>query len=129
MILEAKLHCPVTTPDLVYRQRLHDRLDAGLAGPATLVSAPAGYGKSMLVSHWAELRLEPWTAELLEVRALVGGIEGRRRESEGQPEDGREHGEDPLGPQARDGRPRTTASSQAGRARRVAASPPEETSA
>jgi LuxR family maltose regulon positive regulatory protein len=29
-----------------------------LAGHGILVSAPAGYGKSALVSHWAELRPE-----------------------------------------------------------------------
>jgi len=29
-------------------------MDSGLEVPLTLVSAPAGYGKSVLVSHWAE---------------------------------------------------------------------------
>jgi len=29
-------------------------MDRALEKPLTLVSAPAGYGKSMLVSHWAE---------------------------------------------------------------------------
>ncbi len=29
-------------------------MDLGLATPVTLVAAPAGYGKSMLVSHWAD---------------------------------------------------------------------------
>jgi LuxR family maltose regulon positive regulatory protein len=58
-ILQTKLHRPRGTADLVLRRRLHERLDAGLAGPATLVSAPAGYGKSTLVSQWVEQRPEP----------------------------------------------------------------------
>ena len=36
------------------RERLHKLLSAGLETPLTIVSAPAGYGKSVLVSHWAE---------------------------------------------------------------------------
>jgi LuxR family maltose regulon positive regulatory protein len=47
------------TEDLVCRTRLHERLDLGLETPVTLVAAPAGYGKSMLVSHWAESRERP----------------------------------------------------------------------
>jgi LuxR family maltose regulon positive regulatory protein len=38
---------------LVCRTRLHEQLDLGMRTPLTLVSAPAGYGKSTLVSHWA----------------------------------------------------------------------------
>jgi LuxR family maltose regulon positive regulatory protein len=34
-------------------------MDRGLETSLTLVSAPAGYGKSVLVSHWAESLLEP----------------------------------------------------------------------
>ena len=47
------------TGDLVRRSRLHEQLDIGLQTPVTLVAAPAGYGKSTLVSHWAESRAEP----------------------------------------------------------------------
>ena len=53
-ILRTKLHRPKVTGDIVRRQRLHEQMDLGLETPLTLVSAPAGYGKSMLVSHWAE---------------------------------------------------------------------------
>ena len=35
------------------------RLDRGSDLPLTLISAPAGYGKSLLVSHWVESRPEP----------------------------------------------------------------------
>ena len=59
MILRTKIHRPATTPDLVCRPRLHQILDDALPCHGILVSAPAGYGKSILVSHWAELRPEP----------------------------------------------------------------------
>ena len=58
-ILRTKLHRPPVTADRVCRKRLHQLLDAALAGPVALVSAPAGYGKSTLVSQWAESRQEP----------------------------------------------------------------------
>ena len=38
----------------MFRHRLHERMDLALGTPLTVVSAAAGYGKSMLVSHWAE---------------------------------------------------------------------------
>lgn len=53
-LLRTKLHRPPVTTDLVHRERLHQRLNQGLELPLTLVSAPAGYGKSMLVSHWTQ---------------------------------------------------------------------------
>ena len=53
-ILRTKLHRPPLPQDLVPRTRLLERLDNGRVRPLTLVSAPAGYGKSMLVSSWLE---------------------------------------------------------------------------
>ncbi|MCJ7660894.1 MAG: LuxR C-terminal-related transcriptional regulator, partial [Anaerolineales bacterium] len=47
-----KLYIPPPRPDLVPRPRLTERLEAGTRGKLTLVSAPAGYGKSTLVSEW-----------------------------------------------------------------------------
>ncbi len=58
-LLRTKLHRPPVTTDLVRRERLHERLSQGLEIPLTLVSAPAGYGKSMLVSSWAESIEQP----------------------------------------------------------------------
>jgi len=58
-ILRTKLHRPPVVPDLVRRARLHELMDRGLHRPLTVVSAPAGYGKSMLVSRWLESRKEP----------------------------------------------------------------------
>jgi len=57
--LRTKLHRPPVTEELVCRKRLHDALDLGLQRPLIMLSAPAGYGKSMLVSHWLESRPEP----------------------------------------------------------------------
>jgi LuxR family maltose regulon positive regulatory protein len=41
-----------TTP-LLARARLLERLRAGVAGPLTVVAAPAGYGKGVLLDQWA----------------------------------------------------------------------------
>ncbi len=51
-LLATKLHIPQLRRDLVRRPRLLQRLDAGPQGKLTLVSAPAGYGKTTLVSDW-----------------------------------------------------------------------------
>jgi len=53
-ILAAKLYITAPRPGIVMRQRLTDRLNEGLAkgGKLTLVSAPAGFGKTTLVSDW-----------------------------------------------------------------------------
>lgn len=53
-LLKTKFYVPSVRPELVVRPRLRQRLDKGLAqGRAlTLVSAPAGYGKSTLIAAW-----------------------------------------------------------------------------
>ncbi len=53
-ILQTKLYIPPIRPELVSRPRLIERLNAGLpAGrKLTLISAPAGFGKTTLVSEW-----------------------------------------------------------------------------
>ena len=53
-LLRTKLRRPPVAPDVVRREALHARLDAVLQLPLGLVVAPAGYGKSTLVSHWLE---------------------------------------------------------------------------
>lgn len=54
ILLSTKLHQPALLTRAVYRQRLIDRLNQGLeAGrPITLVSAPAGFGKTTCISEW-----------------------------------------------------------------------------
>jgi len=53
-LLKTKLHKPPVVTDHLHRQHLLDRLNLHRQRPLTLVSAPAGYGKSMLVSCWLE---------------------------------------------------------------------------
>ena len=47
----AKFEAPVAT-HVVPRQRLHDRLTAGLDGAVTLLAATAGWGKTMFAGSW-----------------------------------------------------------------------------
>ena len=58
-LLLTKLHRPPVFADVVCRDRLHALMDRGLETTVTLVSAPAGYGKSVLVSHWADTVQHP----------------------------------------------------------------------
>jgi LuxR family transcriptional regulator, maltose regulon positive regulatory protein len=51
-LLQTKLHIPPLRASFVPRPRLIVRLNAGLEGRLTLVSAPAGYGKTTLVTEW-----------------------------------------------------------------------------
>lgn len=53
-IIFTKLHRPPLPGDCVHRPRLLKQLDEGRRLPLSLVSAPAGYGKSTLVSNWLE---------------------------------------------------------------------------
>jgi len=52
-ILATKLFAPQPRAQLVHRPRLIDRMSASLPLRLTLVSAPAGFGKTTLVSEWA----------------------------------------------------------------------------
>jgi LuxR family maltose regulon positive regulatory protein len=51
-LLTTKLYTPLTRPDLVSRPRLIERLNAGIRRKLTLVSAPAGFGKTTLICEW-----------------------------------------------------------------------------
>ncbi len=51
-LIATKLQIPRVRAESVVRPRLLDRLNAGLACPLTLVSAPAGFGKTTLVAEW-----------------------------------------------------------------------------
>jgi LuxR family maltose regulon positive regulatory protein len=53
-LLQTKLYVPQIRPNLVPRPRLIERLNQGLqlGHKLTLVSAPAGFGKTTLVSEW-----------------------------------------------------------------------------
>src|SRR5512143_3813907 len=64
-LLKTNLHIPPVRPELVPRARLIRRLNAGLECKLTVVSAPAGFGKTTLLSEW----LSTLTAE----RSLPSG--------------------------------------------------------
>lgn len=51
-ILKTKLNIPVLRSDLVTRPRLFEILERGYSRKLTLISAPAGFGKSTLISEW-----------------------------------------------------------------------------
>jgi LuxR family maltose regulon positive regulatory protein len=53
-LLKTKLYVPPPRPELVSRPRLIERLNAGLHRKLTLISAPAGFGKTTLVSEWVQ---------------------------------------------------------------------------
>jgi LuxR family transcriptional regulator, maltose regulon positive regulatory protein len=54
-LIATKLRRPAVPPNRVQRPQLMRRLNEGLAAghPLTLVSAPAGFGKTLCVSEWA----------------------------------------------------------------------------
>ena len=51
-ILATKLYMPKLRPDLVPRTHLIERLNKGVNHKLTLISAPAGFGKTTLLSEW-----------------------------------------------------------------------------
>lgn len=58
-VLATKLFAPLPRLRAVKRTRLLERLEEGINRPLTLVSAPAGFGKTTLVSDWAANRDAP----------------------------------------------------------------------
>lgn len=56
-ILQTKIHLPKPLPNALVRQRLHDRLMVAVESNhrLTLVAAPAGFGKTTLVTTWLQV--------------------------------------------------------------------------
>jgi LuxR family maltose regulon positive regulatory protein len=59
-LLSTKFYVPPVRSTLISRPRLLERLTHGLGGPLTLISAPAGYGKTTLVSSWLKEKKIPF---------------------------------------------------------------------
>ncbi len=51
-LLATKLYIPAARPGLVPRPRLTERVSSGIDRKLTLISAPAGFGKTTLVAEW-----------------------------------------------------------------------------
>ncbi len=64
-LIRTKLHRPPVPRGVITRPRLLEQINRGLSVPITLVCAPAGFGKTTLVSSWLEgfANGEPATAE------------------------------------------------------------------
>src|SRR3989440_3739768 len=60
-ILATKLYLPRLRPNVVSRPRLLERLNEGLHRKLTLIAAPAGFGKTTLVSEWVAFIERPRT--------------------------------------------------------------------
>jgi LuxR family maltose regulon positive regulatory protein len=60
--LEAKLNPPPTRDNWVKRDRLVEAMDRATPHPVTLVAAPAGYGKTTMVTQWLSGQDRPPTA-------------------------------------------------------------------
>jgi LuxR family maltose regulon positive regulatory protein len=52
LLLTTKFYTPPIPTDWVLRPRLIEKLDAGLSSKLTVVHAPAGFGKTTLLSSW-----------------------------------------------------------------------------
>ncbi|HMN26730.1 MAG TPA: hypothetical protein PKE45_01150, partial [Caldilineaceae bacterium] len=53
-LLTTKLHRPPVDVTWVARPALLNRLQQGLTGKLILISAPAGFGKTSLISQWID---------------------------------------------------------------------------
>ena len=52
LILATKLYVPPCQSKAVRRSHLIERLNSGMQHKLTLISAPAGYGKTTILSQW-----------------------------------------------------------------------------
>jgi LuxR family maltose regulon positive regulatory protein len=75
-VLKTKFSVPRGPSTMVSRGRLLDALDAGAQGPLTLLAAPAGAGKSALLSSWVAAGRAPGPVAWL---SLDGDDADRRR--------------------------------------------------
>ncbi|MCB0036091.1 MAG: hypothetical protein KDE51_18805 [Anaerolineales bacterium] len=58
-LLTTKLHIPKPRPQVIKRQQLLNQLSNGSHGKLTLISAPAGFGKTTVVSTWIQSATRP----------------------------------------------------------------------
>jgi LuxR family maltose regulon positive regulatory protein len=73
LLLITKLYIPRASPNLVPRPRLVERMNEGMQRKLTLVSAPAGFGKTTLIAEWLKGRMPAPRSQ--------GGLAGRPGET------------------------------------------------
>ena len=56
VLIKTKFFAPLSSEGCIARPRLTERLEHGLGRTLTLAIAPAGYGKTTLISHWLHER-------------------------------------------------------------------------
>jgi LuxR family maltose regulon positive regulatory protein len=52
--ISSKFSVPKTRTEIIQRKNLFKKLDEGITKKFLLISAPAGYGKTSLVSSWID---------------------------------------------------------------------------
>jgi LuxR family maltose regulon positive regulatory protein len=60
-LMRTKLYRPRSSSDVIPRVLLIERLNAGLGGKVTLVCAPAGFGKTTVLTEWVQTLNRPST--------------------------------------------------------------------
>jgi LuxR family maltose regulon positive regulatory protein len=77
-LLQTKLHMPTRRTGVVPRPRLRERLDRARRSRLTVVSAPAGFGKTTVLTQWLTETADPFSAE----RARVAWVSLDERDNE-----------------------------------------------
>jgi ATP/maltotriose-dependent transcriptional regulator MalT len=77
-VIATKLYIPPPRPNVVPRPRLIERLNEGLlAGrKLTLISAPAGFGKTTLVSEWITQKADGGRMNQAKPSFILSGLRG-----------------------------------------------------
>ena len=78
LLLQTKLFIPPSRPDLVARPRLLDQLSDCLNRALTVVSAPAGFGKTTLLATWVAQVARPASIPVAWVALEADDNEGQR---------------------------------------------------
>ena len=71
-VLLTKLFLPANRPELVSRPHLIEQLNRGLDHKLTLISAPAGFGKTTLVTDWLQSQGDDSSSPFLGSLAIFG---------------------------------------------------------
>src|SRR5262245_37860800 len=62
LVPQAKIAVPILPPEFIVRVALREALDAGATADVSLVCAPAGYGKTLLLADWSRSSTDVDTA-------------------------------------------------------------------